>query len=172
MRTLALVALSAAQPASAAELFVGVAAHAVAFQNACCEERGQGVDIQAGYRTRPLARLLTAELRAQAAASVNTDGGVSFASASALLRFRLFGFYLQPGVGLAVHDGRGEDFQRDNRRRYLGSRVLFAPELVIGRRILPNLAAEVAYTHLSHAQLGGRQNPGLDTLGGRLALTF
>lgn len=163
-----------ASPTRPAEVFGGVSAHAVDLPTSiCCEERGRGVDLQLGLRSNPILDLKVASLRAQGFASVNTDGGISYGAAGLVLRFNLGGFYLQPGLGLAVHDGPGGDFQpAGDPRRHLGSRVLFEPELVLGQRLLPNLAAEFAWTHISHAQLFSRQNPGMDQLGARLVLKF
>ena len=57
-------------------------------------------------------------------------------------------------------------------RLYLGSRILSDPEVVIGHHVVGPLAIEAIYTHISHAHLGGHQNPGLETLGVRGAVRF
>ena len=51
-----------------------------------------------------------------------------------------------------------------------GSRVLFEPELGIGFDVNRRLSIEASWVHMSHAQLFGRQNPGIDNLGARLTL--
>jgi hypothetical protein len=48
--------------------------------------------------------------------------------------------------------------------------VLFEPELGIGTRINSRLSIEASWVHMSHAQLFGRENPGIDNLGMRLTL--
>lgn len=173
MRRAVALLLAIPAPAAATEVFAGVAAHDVAIGiTTCCYERG--ADVQFGIRSAPLVRIFAAEVRGQALASVNTRGGVDFATAGVQLRFTLplVGLYLAPGIGVAVHDGSGTRFQATPDRLYLGSRFLFAPEVVVGYRVIGPLAVEAAYTHISHAQLGGRQNPGLDTLGLRGVVRF
>ena len=53
-----------------------------------------------------------------------------------------------------------------------GSRVLFEPELGIGTRINNRLSVEASWVHMSHAQLFGGENPGIDNLGVRLNLAL
>ena len=50
-----------------------------------------------------------------------------------------------------------------------GSRVLFEPELAVGARIGSRATIEASWVHTSHAQLFGRQNPGMDNFGLRLS---
>ena len=81
--------------------------------------------------------------------------------------------YIRPGVGIAVHTGSARNFEDPtNEKVDFGSRVLFEPELGIGARINDRLSVEASWVHLSHAQLFGRQNPGMDNLGVRLNLAF
>ena len=49
-----------------------------------------------------------------------------------------------------------------------GSRVLFEPEIGIGTQVNGRLSVEASWVHMSHAQLFGRENPGIDNLGVRL----
>jgi len=175
VRLLALAALLlVAGRAQASEIFAALSTHATdtPFSD-CCEERGRGSDIHAGWRSGELVDLKIASLRAQVRASINTAGGVSYLAGGAALRFNLVGLYVQPALGLAVHTGPDGDAQPpDDGRRYLGSRLLLAPELVVGLRVLPGLAIEAAWTHVSHAQLGGRQNPGMDQFGIGVAVQY
>ncbi len=163
-----LAGLSAAS-ADAGEVFVGVAAHDLGISVGRRYE--PGVDLVAGGRTEPLARVFGAEVRGHLFASVDTAGGIDFAALGATLRWALGGrFYIAPGIGVALADGPGDKLQRTDDRLYLGSHVLFEPELSLGARLSRRLAVEIAYVHLSHGQLAGEQNPGLDTLGARLVL--
>lgn len=166
------LALAAATPAGATEIFGGVFIHDVDLGlTACCSEGG--ANIQFGLRSDPLGRVLGGELRAYGLGSVNTDGGVAFAAAGLVVRYDLTpSLYLQPGLGAAIHDGPGEKFQATNDRLYFGSRVLFQPELSLGWRMSERLSAELTWVHLSHAQLAGRQNPGTDDIGLRLVWRF
>lgn len=161
---------SIAAPANAADVFAGIATHEIDLGVAdCC--RATGRELQFGVRGEPVARVLkTGEMRPHLLASINTGNGVSFAALGISLRFPLDQerFYVQPGIGVAIHDGPGGNTPRTNDRPYLGSRFLFEPELTVGWRFCERGAAELAFVHLSHAKLGGPLNPGLDTIGVRL----
>jgi lipid A 3-O-deacylase len=50
--------------------------------------------------------------------------------------------------------------------------VLFEPEVSLGTRINDRLSVEASWVHMSHAQLKGRENPGIDNLGVRLNLAL
>ncbi|WP_367120115.1 acyloxyacyl hydrolase [Sphingomonas sp.] len=50
--------------------------------------------------------------------------------------------------------------------------MLFEPELGVGMRLAPRLTAEASLVHLSHGQLFGGQNPGIDNVGVRLNLAL
>ena len=76
---------------------------------------------------------------------------------------------MRPGLGLAIHNGSAGKFFRTDKIAF-GSRVLFEPELAIGTRINSRLSMEASWVHMSHAQLFGRENPGIDNLGVRLNL--
>lgn len=177
LRALLIVALPwSAAPASAwaQEAWIGLFGHEVPVGvAACCFERG--ADIQAGLRSGPLVAVPRfGELRAYALGSANTAGGVPFAAVGAVWRWPIgtTGVYVQPGLGGAVQFGSDAKYQVRPDRLYLGSRVLFEPELSVGWRVGRRWAIEGAYLHLSHAQLAGRQNPGLDDVGVRAVYAF
>ena len=165
---------SAAPAAGASEAWLGVFGHDLPVGVAdCCFEHG--ADLQPGLRTGPLvAAPPFGDLRLYALGSANTAGGVPFAAAGAAWRFPIgrTGLYLQPGLGAAVQFGSDAKYQVRPDRLYLGSRVLFEPELSLGWRVDRRWAVEATYLHLSHAQLAGRQNPGLDDVGMRAVYTF
>ena len=105
--------------------------------------------------------------------SLNTNGGVDFAAGGLEWRLHISRrLYIQPALGAAVQDGDADQFQKSPNRLDLGSRFLFEPELSLGYRLSPRWAVELAYVHLSHAQLAGPQNPGMDDLGLRLIYRF
>ena len=166
-------ALAMVGAAQAGEVFVGAYGHDVNLGiTVCCYEHG--LDIELGARTAPLVRLgRFGDLRLYALGSVNTAGGVDFAAAGAAWR-KTIGrrFYVQAGIGGAIQDGDADQFQRRPDHLDLGSRVLFEPEATLGYAWSRRWAAELSYVHLSHAKLGGRQNPGMDDLGARVVYRF
>jgi lipid A 3-O-deacylase len=79
--------------------------------------------------------------------------------------------FIRPGLGIAVHTGSAKNFQdTSNDETEFGSRILFEPELGIGARINDRTTIEASWVHMSHAQLFGKQNPGMDNLGMRLTI--
>jgi lipid A 3-O-deacylase len=168
-----LVATLAAGSAQAQEVFGGLYVHDARLGiSVCCYEHG--ADVQLGLRSAPFADFgRWGALRAYGMGSVNTSGGVDFAAAGLAWRVPLGRrFYLQPGLGGAIQNGDADRYQRRVNHLDLGSRVLFEPELALGYRISPRWAAEASYIHLSHAQLAGPQNPGMDDAGLRLVYRF
>jgi lipid A 3-O-deacylase len=164
----ALLLLAAASPASAAELFGGLAVHDV---DTPLNKGGfeGGLAVQAGIRGNRLKALSAIGAPSPYAfASVSTQGGTDLAAAG--LSWKLGGrIYLRPGIGLAVHD-RSSHVVRGGLRGDFGSRILFEPELGLGVRLGDRLSAEASWIHVSHATLFSHQNPGMDNIGLRLNL--
>lgn len=159
--------------ASAQEAFAGAYVHDARLGiTVCCYEHG--ADIELGARTAPIGFLhRLGELRLYGLGSVNTAGGVDFAAVGILVRLHLGRrFYIAPGIGGAVQNGDADQFQRRPNHLDLGSRVLFEPELSLGYTFSRRWAAELSYVHLSHAQLAGPQNPGMDDVGARVVYRF
>lgn len=156
-------ALFAAAPASAGELFGGLYAHDV---DTVLTKSGieEGVDIQLGYRWD---RIGATPLQPYAFAAANTAGDTHYAAAGLSAKFgdRIF---VRPGLGIAIHTGSDDKFNRTDRIAF-GSRVLFEPELGIGYQLSDRASLEASWVHMSHAQLFGRQNPGIDNIGARLS---
>ena len=169
MKRLAIFALAAATltaPAHAGEVFGGLYVHDV---DTPLTKSGieQGADVQLGYRGGRIGRT---PLQPYIFGALNTAGDTSYASAGISARFgkRLF---VRPGVGIAIHNGSARKFQDlSNDKIDFGNRVLFEPELGIGFDVNRRLSIEASWVHMSHAQLFGRQNPGIDNLGARLTL--
>jgi hypothetical protein len=155
--------------AAAGEVFVGAYAHDVHVFALSGFERG--AQISAGYRSDPLSGLgAIGHPSVYGFGAANTAGGVDYAAAG--LSWRIGDrFFLRPGIGVAVHDGRVGKFQVGNDLN-LGSRVLAELELGAGYRFTPSTSIEASLVHLSHGQLAGAQNPGLDDLGLRLTHRF
>lgn len=158
------LALLAATPASATDLFVGVHAHGVATPLSLQADREGGVSVSAGVRG---ARIGKTVLQPYAFASVNTRGDTNFLAAGLSARFGSDRIYVRPGLGIAIHDGSASRFTQPDRLAF-GSRVLFEPEIAVGTRINDRLSIEASWVHFSHAQIFATQNPGIDNIGVRL----
>ena len=65
--------------------------------------------------------------------------------------------------------GRANSRTRNDKIDF-GSRILFEPEVGVGAQVNDRLSVEASWVHMSHAQLFGRENPGIDNFGVRLNL--
>ena len=166
---MALLALSGA-PAHASDLIGGLFVHDVdTFRIKGLGEHG--ADIQLGYRLNPVMKVGPVGGPAPyLLGSINTAGDTSFAAAGVAWRLGPGMFYVRPGIGVAIHTGPAYRVDAHNIRTDLGSRVLFEPELGVGVQVAPRVTVEANWTHLSHAQIFGPQNPGLDMIGARVNL--
>jgi lipid A 3-O-deacylase len=156
--------LAAASPSQAGELFSGAHVHNIDTPVTRSGPEG-GMDIQLGWRGGRIGRT---PLQPYAFLAVNTAGDTSYGAIglSAKLGDRIF---VRPGLGIALHTGSAANyFDPNNDKIEFGSRVLFEPELGLGARLNDRLSIEMSWVHMSHAQLFGRQNPGIHNLGVRL----
>jgi len=155
-----------ASPAAAGELFGGVYIHDVDTPLTLSGVEG-GADIQLGWRGGRIGRT---PLQPYIFGAVNTAGETNYAAAGLSAKFGKQ-VYVRPGLGIAVHTGSARNREDPtNGKIDFGSRVLFEPELNIGTEINDRLSVEVSWVHMSHAQLFGKQNPGIDNFGVRLNL--
>ena len=160
--------LLAAAPAQAGELFGGVYVHDVKLPTDLSGVEG-GLDFQIGYRGGGIA--LT-PLQPYAFAAINSAGKTDYAVVGLSAKFGRR-IYIRPGLGVAIHTGSAEKFKDPNDNQIdFGSRLLFEPELAVGTRLNSRLSIEASWIHMSHAQLFGTQNPGIDNLGVRLNLAL
>ena len=162
----AVAALAVPSTATAAEVFGGIYAHAVGTKLSLSSSRESGVDLHLGYRGGKI--IPGTGLQPYILGSINTAGDTNYAAAGLSWKFG-DRFYIRPGVGLAIHNGSTADFEEDDRIAF-GSRILFAPEVGVGARINDRLTIEASLVHLSHGQVFGGQNPGIDNIGVRLNL--
>lgn len=161
---LASAVMVVSSPSRADELFGGTYVHdtSVPFKHGGPED---GVDVQLGWRGK---RIGKTPLQPYAFLAVNTSGGTHYGAVGISAKFgdRLF---VRPGIGIAAHTGSAEDhFDPSNDDIEFGSRILFEPELGIGARLNDRLSIEGSWLHMSHGQLFGRQNSGINNLGLRL----
>jgi len=189
LMALACAATLGAGAARAGEVFLGAYAHDVD-DGISYGKFEDGAQIVGGVRTTALDELrFLGRPRVHLLAGVNTSGGTNYAAAGLAWRFNLSErVYVQPGIGLAIHDGRVNlpspdapgltpeerlkrlrDFQT---KLDLGSRVLFEPELSVGWKATRRLSVELSWIHLSHAKLAGDYNPGVGDVGVRLLYRY
>lgn len=157
--------IGAATPAAATEVFAGVHAHAVKTPLSLQADREGGTDLSVGIRGK---RIAGTPIQPYVFGSLNTSGDTNFLAAGLSAKFgnRV---YVRPGLGIAIHDGSAQNFSAPDRIAF-GSRVLFEPELAIGAQLNERIGIEASWVHFSHAQIFGRQNPGIDNIGARLTL--
>ena len=153
-------------PAQAGEVFGGVYAHDVKLPTDKSGIEG-GADLMLGYRGGAIGHT---PLQPYVFGALNTAGQTSYAAAGLSAKFGR-GIYIRPGLGIAIHNGSAGDFYRTDKIAF-GSRVLFEPELAVGAQVNGRLSIEASWVHMSHAQLFGRENPGIDNLGVRLNLAL
>lgn len=155
-----------AVPAYAGDVFGGIYVHDVKLPT---DKSGieNGMDLQLGYRWGSIGRT---PLQPYVFGALNTAGQTSYAAAGLSAKFGRK-IYIRPGIGIAIHNGSADKFYRTDRIAF-GSRVLFEPELGIGTEVNSRLSIEASWVHMSHAQLFGHQNPGIDNLGVRLNLAL
>ena len=159
-----LASLCIATPAHAGEIFGGLYVHDVNSPLTLGGEEG-GVDLQLGYR---FGRIGRTPLAPYVFGALNSDGETHYAVAGISAKFgrRL---YVRPGIGVAVHSGDSGEFEDPfDDDVELGNRFLFAPELGVGYQVNERLSIEASLIHLSHGQIFGGQNPGIDNVGVRL----
>ena len=156
----------AAAPAHAGEIFGGLYIHDIDSPLTASGIEG-GADVQIGYRGGRIGRT---PLQPYAFAALNTAGNTNYGAFGISAKFG-DKLYIRPGLGLAVHTGSAGNFQRTDKIAF-GSRILFEPELGIGARVNDRVSVEASWVHMSHGQLFGRQNPGIDNVGVRVNFAF
>jgi len=164
--TIAAALLLLPTAASAQEVFGGVYAHAVGTKLSLGSSREAGVDVQIGYRGGNI--LPRTGLQPYVFGALNSNGDTSYAAAGLSWKFG-DRFYIRPGIGVAIHNGSTKDFIVADRIAF-GSRILIETEVGVGARINDRLTVEASLVHLSHGQVFGGQNPGIDNIGVRMNL--
>lgn len=161
---MAFAASAIAAPAQAGEIFGGVYKHAVDTPLTLGGNLEDGYDFQIGYRGGKI--ISGTGLQPYAFGALNSAGDTSYAAAGLSWKFgdRIF---IRPGLGLAIHNGSAANFNRTDRIAF-GSRVQFEPELGVGAQLSDRVSIEASWVHMSHSQLFGHQNPGIDNIGMRL----
>lgn len=162
----AMAALVAASAAQAGEVWLGGYDHDVSTPLTYSGFE-PGADIELGWRGERIERWrAVGRPSPYAFVSGNTGGATNFAAAGLSWRFGDKVFF-RPGIGVAIHDGPDHP-DPTGERIWFGSRVLFEPELGLGWQASERVTVEASWVHLSHAQIFGRENPGMDSFGVRL----
>lgn len=156
----------ASMPAHADELFGGVYVHDVKLPTDLSGIE-RGMDLQVGYRGGGIAHT---PLQPYIFGALNTARQTSYAAVGLSAKFG-HSIYIRPGLGIAIHNGSAGKFFNPHEIAF-GSRVLFEPEIAVGTRINDRLSIEASWIHMSHAQLFGGENPGIDNVGVRLNLAL
>jgi hypothetical protein len=157
--------------AQADELFGGVHVHDV---KTPLDAAGieSGIDFSLGYRAGTIGRLWKAQLQPYIFVAVNSAGNTSYGAVGLSGKIPLGRqIYVRPGLGIAVQTGSAGKYYRTDKIAF-GSRVLFEPEVALGTQISKRVSVEASWVHMSHGQLFGRENPGIDNLGVRLNLAL
>jgi hypothetical protein len=167
------VAIASAFPGSAqaGELFTGFHVHDV---KTPLDKSGieSGVDLSLGFRANSIGHLWGGSLRPYIFGAINTAGNTDYAAAGMSATFPIgSAWYFRPGIGLAVHNGSAGKYYRTDKIAF-GSRVLLEPEIGIGVHLSHDFSVEASWVHMSHGQLFGKENPGIDNLGMRLNLAL
>jgi len=167
----ALFLVAVPNAAQASEIFGGLHVHDV---KTPLDDSGieSGTDISLGFRGATVGHLWKGALQPYVFAAVNTAGNTNYGAVGTSARYDLGGsWYFRPGLGIAVQTGSAGKFYRTDKIAF-GSRVLFEPEIGIGAQLNKRLSVEASWVHMSHAQLAGKENPGIDNLGVRLNLAL
>jgi hypothetical protein len=164
--TIGVLAACAATPAMAGEVFGGLYVHDVDTPLTHSGIEG-GLDAQLGYRWDPL--MNGKGPQPYVFAAINSAGETNYAAAG--LSFKIGDkLFLRPGLGIAVHTGSASNFDHPQHGHIdFGSRVLFEREMGAGVRFSDRATIEASWVHISHAQVFGQQNPGMDNFGARLS---
>jgi hypothetical protein len=163
---LALAGVALPSAAQAGELFGGIYKHGVDTPLTFGGSPEGGMDFQLGYRAGPI--IPRTKLEPYVFGALNSKGDTSYAAVGLAWKFG-DKYFVRPGLGIAIHNGSTDDFNRTDRIAF-GSRILFEPELGIGARLNDRLTIEASWVHMSHATLFSGQNPGIDNIGARLTL--
>ncbi len=167
----ALFVAAAPSAAQAGEIFWGLHVHDV---KTPLDDAGieSGADASLGFRGGTIGHLWKGALQPYVFGAINTAGNTNYGAIGISAKYELGGsWYFRPGLGVAVQTGSAGKFFRTDKIAF-GSRVLFEPEIGIGSQLNKHLSVEASWVHMSHAQLAGKENPGIDNLGVRVNLAL
>lgn len=162
---LAVAAMAVTSPGHAGELFIGAFAH----DADTSWDRGgpeSGFDLQLGWRGKRIGRT---PLKPFGFVAINSAGDTHYGAFGISAKIGK-GFFVRPGIGVAIHTGSTANrYDPTDDEIEFGSRILVEPELGLGARLNDRMSLEASWVHMSHGQLFGRQNSGINNFGVRLA---
>jgi hypothetical protein len=159
------------------EVRIGVAAHNVSFGDSDSSQSDEtGPDLEFELISQQVRLGLLGAPRVHTMLSINLHGDTSYAAAGLSWRWRFAeNWTLEPGLGIAVHDGaldnpypsgdpRAVDYARSH--QLLGARVLFRETLAVDRRLDERHSIGVSFAHLSNggALFGNEDNQSLNEI--------
>jgi len=148
---------------SATEIFGGIYKHNVDTPLSLGEGLEGGADFQLGVRGNGIGGT---RIQPHVFGALNSKGDTSYAAIGVSRKYGRK-YYVRPGLGLAIHDGADDKFNRSDRIAF-GSRILFELEASVGAQVSERVSIEASWVHLSHATLFSGQNPGIDNMGARV----
>jgi hypothetical protein len=170
---LALPAVAEERPRAGAlisEVKIGAQVHDMPFMWSGFHVESYAVDLNLEVLFGPGWGLWGGTLRPALGATINFNGDTSKAYLDARWeRDFANGTFLGLGLGIAIHNG--ETFTPDPEAKELGRRVLFHPNVEIGKRLDEHRSLSVYFEHISNASMASK-NQGLDTLGIRYGYRF
>jgi len=152
------------------EIRIGILSHDVDNLWSGAKKEG-GVDFSAEFIAKhSLVSFLSGFVYPNFGLSINNKGYTSNGYAGLLWNREIYSnFYLDLGIGLAVHNGQLKSTTAD--AKALGSRILFRILIEIGYRLDSRHSLYLSFAHISNAYLAS-PNEGLDTLGIRYGISF
>jgi len=131
-----------------------------------------GIDFNAELIFSPSLKAFGGVIRPVAGLSVNDQGNTSKIYASAVYEYRWKnGFFIDLGLGIALHDGEIDDEEQADKSNLLGSPVLFRLSIEPGITFKTHHRISLLLDHVSNGYLID-PNEGLDTLGVRYGYQF
>jgi len=148
---------------------IGILAHDVPMWSRSRAEGGVDLNAEVIFNY-PDCSLLSGKMRSNLGASLNSQGDTSTLYSGLLWEYnRHSRFFVNLGLGLAVHDGELEPRYDD--KKALGSRILFRVPVEVGLRLAKHHGVSILFVHVSNAYLA-ESNEGLDTIGLRYSYRF
>ena len=148
---------------------IGILAHDVTLWSRSRSEGGVDLNAEVIFNY-PDCAVFAGKIRANMGGSLNSQGDTSTLYSGLLWEYNHQSrFFIDLGLGLAVHDGELDPRYDD--KKALGSRILFRIPVEVGFLIAEHHGVSILFVHVSNAYLA-ESNEGLDTIGLRYSYRF